>query len=285
MITIFTIANKPFKGHTKTIVSNALNSWTRLSPKCEIILFSEQTELLEFASFLGIKCVSEMKKNDSGTPLLSYVFKRSKDMALNNVLAYVNSDIILTSDFTEVIQTIDGPVFLLNGRRWDLDVGHGIDFQNSNWEKQLIEQVRTNGHLRGYSAIDYFVFPRSLPIELPDFAVGIVGWDNWLVFKAKSLQIPIIDCTESINAIHQNHDYSHSCFANEKRQRVEGPEMKENIRLAGGFANMLTIREADWILSKQALRKPTFPRSVFSKLSSFYFFRYLLYLKRTIQNF
>jgi len=284
MITIFTIANKPFEGHTKIIVSNALKSWTKFYPKCEIILFSEKKELLDFASSLGIKCFSEMKKNDFGTPFLSYVFKKSRETASNQILAYVNSDIILTSSFTKAIQKINNPVFLLNGRRWDLDIKEEINFENTDWEKELMEEVKKNGKLHSYSGIDYFIFPKSLPIELPDFAVGIVGWDNWLIFKAKSLKIPIIDCTESINIIHQNHNYSYSAFANEKRKRVEGPEMEKNIKLAGGFVNMLTIREADWILTEQGLKKPSFSRNIFSKLSSFYLFRCLLYLKRKIQN-
>jgi len=57
--------------------------------------------------------------------------------------------------------------------------------------------------------LDYFIFPCGLFRDIPPFAVGRPAWDNWLVYKARSLGLPVIDATKMVTAIHQNHAYSH----------------------------------------------------------------------------
>lgn len=283
MITIFTIP-KSFKGHINVIQRNAISSWLRLEPKPEIILLGDDQGVKETAQEFGVKHIPNIKKNKFGTPLLSSAFNIVQKIAQNNILGYLNTDIILLSDFIPVIKQINKPLFLLNGRRWDLDVKEEIDFNSSIWEREIGDRIKKEGKLHGYSGIDYFVFPKNLPHNLPDFAVGRVGWDNWLIYNIKKSKIPIIDATEVIKIIHQNHSFSHSRFGDEKKKRVEGPELKKNLELAGSFSNMLTIREADWILTSQGLKKPEFPRIIFSQLALFYPWRLLLLIKRKLQN-
>lgn len=274
MITIFTIP-KPFKGHINIIQRNAIKSWLKLLPKPEIILFGDDNGIKETAQEFGIKHIPEIEKNEFNTPLLSSAFNIAQERGENNILVYINTDMILMNDFIPAISKINKPMFLMNGRRIDVDVKQEIDFK---------ENQEFKGDLHGYSGIDYFIFPKTLPHNLPDFAVGRIGWDNWLVFNMKKKGIPVIDATEKITAIHQNHSFSHSPFANEKRKRVEGPEIKQAFKLAGGLSNMLTIREADLILTSNGLEKPKFPRIIFSKLALFYPWRLLLAFKRRLQN-
>jgi len=280
MITIFTLP-KPFKGHINIIQRNAIKSWKKLG--CEIILMGDDGGVEETAREFGLQHIGNIRKNQFGTPLLNSAFETAQKIAKNNILVYINADMILMSDFIPAIKKIDKSLFLMNGRRTDLDVEKEIDF-NPSWEKELCQQVKEKGQLHGYSGIDYFIFPRNFPHQLPDFAVGRVGWDNWLIYHTRSLKISVIDATQMILAVHQNHDFSHSFFANEKKKRVEGPELEANLKLAQGFSNMLTIREADWILTSTGLQKPSFPRIIFSKLALFYPWRLILGLKRKIQN-
>ncbi len=284
MITIFTIP-KPFKRHINIIQRNAIKSWLKLLPKPEIILFGDDEEVKETAQEFSLKHIPEIEKNEFNTPLLSSAFNIAQQRAENNILVYINTDMILMSDFIPAIKKLkERQLFLINGRRWDLDVKEEINFNDRNWEQKLCQRVEKEGKLHSYSGIDYFAFPKNLPHQLPDFAVGRVGWDNWLIYNIRRKRIPVINATQIITAVHQNHDFSHSLFSNEKKGRVEGPETKKSLKLAGGFSNMLTIREADWILTEQGLKRPKFPMIIFSKLALFYPWRILLSLKRKIQN-
>jgi hypothetical protein len=92
--------------------------------------------------------------------------------------------------------------------------------------------------------------------------------------------IPIIDSTRSIKVIHQNHDYSHSKFG--QKSRVSGPEWERNNSTIGSFTNILSLRDADWIIVKNKLTRPPFPLRLFNILSYFYLWRLLLAAKRRI---
>jgi len=78
--------------------------------------------------------------------------------------------------------------------------------------------------------IDYFVFPRHLFTEVPDFTIGRVGWDNWMVYHARTSFGMAIDATRDVLAVHQNHDYSHL-----PGQKLYGTDVaRSNIAKAGG---------------------------------------------------
>lgn len=281
MLTIFSIP-KSFNGHSNITQRNAIQSWTLLRPKCEIILFGDDEGVAEAAAEFGALHVPGVKKNECGTPLLDSAFNLAQKLAKNNTLVYVNADIILMSDFIPAIQKIKKQLFLMSGRRWDLDIKEEIDFDDPDWENKLRNLISRNGKLHGLSGMDYFIFPRNLQLSLPSFAVGRPGWDNWLIYNTRSLKIPVIDATEAITIIHQNHDYSHSPFG--RKAKVDGPELQQNIKLAGGSVNMCTLRDADWVLTKEELRKSKFPRRIFTILSLFYPWRFLLSIKRRLQR-
>ncbi len=280
MLTIFTIP-KPFRGHNKIIQRNAIKSWVKLAPECEIILFGADDGVEAAAHELGAIHMPTVEKTEFDTPLLSSAFDFAQKFAKNNILMYANSDVIFFQDLIEAVQSIEKSSFLLCGRRWDLDVKEEIDFKDNGWPDKLLERVKNKGKLHGLSGIDYFIFPRHL-INMPAFAVGRPGWDSWLIYHVRSRKIPIIDTTEAIMVIHQNHDYSHSKFGEKKR--VGGPEWQRNIEIAGGLSNMMTLRDADWLLGKTGLRRPNFLARIFSILSLYKPWRVLLSIRRKLQK-
>ena len=280
MLTIFAIP-KPFVGLNETIQKNAIKSWIQLKPECEIILFGDDDGVAETAHELNVKHIPSIEKNEFGTSLLSSAFGTVQNVAKNNVLMYANSDVIFFQDLIEAVQRIDKSSFLLCGRRWDLDVTKEIDFEDRGWNEELLDKIKKEGKRHGLSGMDYFVFPRNT-IDMPTFAVGRPGWDSWLIYDMRFRKIPVIDATGAITVIHQNHDFSHSKFGEKKR--VGGPEWQKNIEIAGGLTNMLTLRDADWVLGKNGLRRPDFPMRLFSMLSLCYPWRVLLAVKRKFQN-
>ena len=194
---------------------------------------------------------------------------------------YVNGDIIVFQQLIEEIESINLPRFLICGRRWDLDLQYEIDFSTDTWSGELLDMLDTNGQLHGHSGMDYFIFQKGSVDMLP-FAVGRPTWDNWLIFDTRRKRIPVIDASKAIKVIHQNHDFAHSEFG--KKKRVGGPEWDKNIRIAGGFANMMTMLDADWILTDDGLRRPGFPGRILSILSLWYPWRVILSVKRNFSK-
>jgi len=280
MLTIFTIP-KPFKGHNNIIQKNAIQSWLKLRPKCEIILFGDDDGVEETARELGIIHIPSIEKNEFGTPLLSSAFSSAQKLATNNILMYANSDVIFFQDLIEAMVKIRQDHFLVCGRRWDLDVTEEINFEDNGWAAKLKEKIEKEGKRHGLSGKDYFVFTRNT-VNMPAFAVGRPGWDDWLIYDLRIKGIPVINATEAITVIHQNHDYSHSKFG--ENNRVGGPEWKKNTAVAGGPANMMTLRDADWLLNKEGLKRPKLPMRIVSVLSLYYPWRWLLGVKRKIRN-
>ena len=90
---------------------------------------------------------------------------------------------------------------------------------------------------------------------MPSFAVGRGVWDNWLIYKAKYLKIPVIDATQSIVAIHQKHDYSH---AGGYRSIWCGEERRKNLKLAKEKKKPFNLVNSDWILTPKGLIRPHF---------------------------
>jgi len=253
MLTIFSVP-KAFRDHTSIIQTNAIHSWLMLRPQPEIILFGNDEGTAITASQLGIRHVPDVQCNEYGTPLLNSIFRTAQDIASNPLTCYINADIILLSDFMPAIRQIHMPSFLLIGQRWDLDLTEAIDFVNPVWEKELRARLAEKGKLHPPTGIDYFVFPRNMYAEIPAFAIGRTTWDNWLIYRARFLGIPVIDATEVVVAIHQNHGYEH--LPQSAEGPWKGPERNRNLELAGGLAHVFHLEDANRVLTRQGLKRP-----------------------------
>lgn len=251
MLTIFTTP-KPFAGNIKITQTNAILSWKALQPHCEIILFGDEDGTAEISRELGIKQVVDVERSEYGMPLVSSMFQIAQDTAANNLLCYINADMILTSDFLAAVRQIDKDRFLMVGRRWDIDLDEPLGFQKPGWEEELKSRVAREGRLHGVTGIDYFVFPRGLYEDLPPLAVGRPGWDNWMIYHTRSRQIPVINATGAIMAVHQEH--GHADHPGGEEEFWKGPEAKRNIELAGGIDHAFHIGFADWTLTHKGLR-------------------------------
>jgi hypothetical protein len=211
MITFFSTP-KPFRGHIGIIQRNAIHSWKLVHPDAEVILFGNEEGAAEAARDLGARHEPEVDRNTLGTPLLSSLFERADRFARHARLCFLNADILLLEDFLAASDRLAQlqERSLMVGRRCDLDITAPLDFSMPDWAAQVRAQARERGKLRPAQWIDYFVFPRGLlSQQVPPFAVGRPGYDNWLLWKVRSMRVPVVDATAVVRAIHQNHDYSH----------------------------------------------------------------------------
>ncbi len=243
-LTLFT-APKPFSNpHIATIQRNAIRSWQQMGRGVEVLLLGDEAGMAETAKELGVRHLPEIKRNASGTPLISALFETARAQNASSLLAYVNADILLFPGFlSSALKTLARtPKFLLVGQRYDLEVTRELDF-STGWEESLKAECQTKGSLHKPSGSDYFIYPRQCFTHIPDFAIGRAGWDNWMIYFARRQGWKTIDATDEIQIIHQNHDYSHLPGG---QAHYHLPETDENVRLAGGRRTIFTLPDADW---------------------------------------
>ena len=254
LITLFS-APKPFTNpHIAMIQRNAIKSWTLL-PDVDVILLGEEEGLADAASELGVRHIATVERNANGVPLISSMFKLARENSNSDLLCIINADMVLMPDFVEAAkQSVKlKDKFVLLSQRWDLDVTAPLDF-SGDWSRGLRSMVNGQGQLHRPAGSDFFLFPRSCYADIPTFTIGRAGWDNWMIYKARKENWAVIDCTPSVMIVHQNHDYSHLPGA---KPHYDHPETNENIRLAGGQANVrYTILDSTHQLVGDTLARP-----------------------------
>jgi hypothetical protein len=244
MITFFTTP-KHFRGHIGVIQRNAIESWKRVHPDAEVLLFGDEEGAAEAARELEIRHIPEVQRNQHGTKYLSSIFDGAQDLARHNFLCYINCDIILLSDFrvaAERVRSLGGN-FLMAGRRWDTDVTAPVDFNAPDWEATLRHMAAQANHQRPPQWIDYFAFSRGLYYKnTPSFVIGRPGWDNWLVWHARHSGARVVDASAVVQAVHQNHDYSY--HPDGEAGVWQGKEAQENYALLQGGGCFATMENA-----------------------------------------
>jgi hypothetical protein len=245
-LTVFT-APKPFTNpHIATIQGNAIQSWMHLGTEVEVLLMGDEQGMGEIASELQIKHFPEVRCSDEGTPYISSMFETARNASDAPFLAILNADIMLMPDFVDATAQVGEQAkdFLFLGRRWDLDIERELQF-TPGWDVRLRKEVNEDGQLHGPVGSDYFLFPRHLLTDMPNFTIGRSGWDNWTIYHAVKSGWQVVDVTRSTMVVHQNHDYSHLPG---NKPPYDLPETKKNITIAGGMKSMYTILEANKIL-------------------------------------
>jgi len=243
MITLFAIP-KSMEGEFLHLQENAVGSWIRLGFGVEILLFGGERGVETFARRMGLDHVGGVARTEFGTPRVDDLFRQAETLATQPLLCYVNADIILGRNFLEaagVLAALTRP-FLAVGRRWDLDLPETIDYSDPGWEDKLRSRVGECGSLHAATGIDYFIFRRGLWGGIPPFAIGRTMWDNWLILRALQRRAMVIDATQAIWAVHQNHGYNHHTQGSAGVWK--GPEAQRNERLAGGSMRLFSIDDA-----------------------------------------
>jgi hypothetical protein len=113
---------------------------------------------------------------------------------------------------------------------------------SAGWQDQLLLDVKNRARRHVATGSDYFIFPRSCFADMPEFAIGRAGWDNWMIYAARRQGWACVDASKAIQIVHQDHDYSH-LPGNQPHYKL--PETFENIRLAGGRLTIFNLLDTD----------------------------------------
>jgi len=265
-LTIFAMP-KAFRGHIGVIQRNAIASWTRIHPRPNVLLLGNDEGTAEVARELGAQHLPEIERNRWRTPLVSDIFAQAQKLGETPHLCYVNSDIMLFDDFMAALLRVAAwsNRFLMIGRRTDTDITEPMNFGESGWAAQVRDRAHRTGRLQIARNIDYFAFPRGLYSSVPPFGIGRFWWDNWLVWKVRAMNAPVVDVSTQVLAIHQNHDYSHTTYGPGKDTMMASDEAVLNCRLTcenpADFDEGLqwryvyTIDDATWKLTSAGIRR------------------------------
>jgi hypothetical protein len=260
MLTFFTTA-KAFHGHSGVIQRNALQSWKLLHPDVEVILFGDEEGAAEVCADFGLRHEPHVKRHESGMKYVDYLFEKAQAIAHYDYLCYSNCDIIFLDDFYRAFVRARSwrERFLVVGQRWDTDVTEPVDFTVPGWASALKQFVTERGFQQKMHFVDYFVFSKGLYDQVPPLVVGRSWWDHWLVWKALSRNVPVIDCSAAVLAIHQNHGYAY--HPQGKDGTNEDVLAQRNKSLAAHGKQLRFTADATHVLTRRgAIRRTPFRR-------------------------
>jgi len=254
MLTLFTTA-KAFRGHDAIIQRNALQSWKLLHPDVEVILFGDDEGAAEVCAEFGLRHERYVERHESGTKYLNYMFARAQQISRHHHVCFSNCDIILFSDFCKALEQTRTwrKRFLLVGRRWDTDITESIDFNRPHWDQDVRKFAKERGFQQDPGWIDFFLFPKGLYLDMPPLIVGHGWWDGWMIWKALSDRVPVLDVSSCVLAVHQNHGYAPK-FGRVKGTGVD-PLSQLNLQRMGTLRHHRTMAEATHLLTSGGIKR------------------------------
>jgi len=265
-LTLFSLP-KAFRPPYDQIQDNAIRSWLVLTPPPHVLLFGDEPGTAEAAARHHVHHVPSIARNALGTPLVDQLFRTATSLTTTPYQGYINADIILDPALPALLEKIHRthPRALIVSRRWDLDINdslHPPSGTSSNRSSQssptpsagaavtsfpgLAHRARTEGELYSHHGMDIFIFPCGLLDHMPPFSIGWPGakYDNWMIYAARRLGVPVIDITAAITLIHQNHPTGSGSADPAKAQ-----EHWINLDLLGGHGCCFDILDATHIVS------------------------------------
>ncbi|MDJ0661674.1 MAG: hypothetical protein QNJ42_19635 [Crocosphaera sp.] len=210
---LFFTAPKAFYGHANELQLNAFRSWRLLD--LPVLVLGNDPGVAEAARRFGFHHQPELKCDDDGVPLVSDVFAAAQQFRDEQVYVYLNADIILTLAMS---MAIDGAAkimsdmsqenhFLLTAQRMTIAANGLVNAPDSDFLSMVEQRVSEDGAWDGLEAIDLFAFSKGLFDNVPDFSIGRTAWDNWLLWKARAREAPVVDLSAAGFLVHQFHSY------------------------------------------------------------------------------
>ena len=260
MLTILSTP-KAFTGLFAVIQRNAIESWTKLEPRPEIILFGRDPGTAEICDELGpASCARRRDERARHSAAQRHVHDgsgrwRPTPWCAGRMPTSSSAPTVMRA--AQIVTDHPRPAYLV-GRRTDIDQLAPLDFFDG-WSEQLVARPRREGERKPANWIDYFMFTRGLFVELPPFAIGRPGYDPWLIWRAADLGADVIDATDYVLAVHQRHDYSH---VGSRAAVFGGVEARENAAIVDDWRHYHSIGHARLKLdSTGQLVPPAEPRT------------------------
>lgn len=250
-LTIFSIPKGFTDPHIAHIQRNAIASWCAVAG-AEVLLMGNDPGVKEEAARVGARHIPDIAVSEFGTPLLDSAFAVAHGEAKAPYVMYINGDIVLPPDFSELLERLPAGPLLAVGQRTDLDIHPDEHVEDAASAAALCARGEREGTLHSVQGIDYFLFRRGQYPAMPPFAIGRMAFDAWLLWAARNAGMRLIDMSEVVRAIHQNHP---PVKASEGAARKTNPEALRNHSFVRRKAHFFTIADATWRLTDEGLRR------------------------------
>ena len=213
---------------------NTIRNWGLLAPYVRPVLYCTVGDdcLTEFARMHGWAVYESPRVGKRDLPILRSMFLHAQSINRTTPFyGYANSDILFDRNLVSTLEALKNNSY---GFKQLLVIGRRVNYQfkrnHEIHDLTSINQYVRNGTLFQVSAQDYFISTHSgYPWDsIPDFVVGRIGYDNWLVATAVQRNISVVDATPTLSALHQTGPDS-----NYAAQSKEVRDIYVNLKLAG----------------------------------------------------
>lgn len=231
MLTIFTTCRSFALPQFAIVQRNAIGSWLQLQPRPQVMVIGKSPGADEFCRAIDIEYLPDVDTSPKGVPLLNAMFKLAEKNARFDDMLFMSSDMIIFQDTYLALQIIKNHMkeYLASLIRWNADITTFIDFNDPNWKQQLLN-ISTKGEP---SCGDYFLFSKGFfGDEMPPFVMGRGFHDFWK-HRYGLQKGGLIDVTDSVRAVHQNHDHGHWHMIEKDEDFLKNKE------LCGGYGNLV----------------------------------------------
>ena len=243
----FLSSPKPFLGNADIIQRNSIRSWKAVHPDIEVLIYGEGEGVVEACREMGVCHVPDVPCSPSGVPYFNGIVEHARINAKYDLQCYLNCDILLTKGILEAVKAVSFQRYLLVGQRIDLMQGVEINITTGAWQDTLNNLVKQGkAVLHTPAGMDYFMFTRGMWDSLAPLVVGRGGYDNALLLYCFRNNIPVINATLAIMAIHQFHDYAHVKGGEETV--MMGEDAQNNLRLHNNYRRRPNSAYAPWLL-------------------------------------
>ncbi len=196
----------------QNIHNRTLQNWISLGRAVVPVLFLSPSDHVHWsvdATRLGWS-IDMVPKARGGVPVLKHMFALASKKYPAQYIGYANADDLFGCSLLETLaalssrydKLIHGNVSLIIGRRRDAKEALLADIPAADY----VDRVAPLHELHPPSGIDYFIISNTAGFyweKMPDFVVGRIGYDNWLVAKALEWNVVVVDATTTITALHQ----------------------------------------------------------------------------------
>lgn len=271
MIT-FLLSPKPFKGYADIQQRNTIISSKAIHPDAEVIIYGDGEGISDVCKELQVQHVPDIGCAPSGIPYFNAIAEHANANAKNDILCYMNCDIILANDVVSAVKDIPFEQYMITGQRLDIKEGVEVDVTDPNCKSTLFRLVRENELvLHPATGMDYFIFRRGMWQGMLPVIIGRAGYDEALVLYCLRNDIPFINGTLSILAFHQFHDYGHQKGG--KKTVFFGEEALYNYKVHKNMHSRPNSADAQWLLIDGDLIENKLLRGTLRKIEHFVRFK------------
>ena len=204
ILTLFTTCpNFQDKRH---IYENTITNWHLLSPDVIPILFTDDHPSdPKGIAYIGLACLTNTCNESRWHSCITTHVPDGPEEILHYIL-WLCKLCKFDRNLTDILRSLQTYAYgghidklLVVGRRRNWSVEKGVNLAKLS----MVGHYMKNSSLYISDAQDYFLTTRHPWTCIPDFVVGRIGYDNWLVVAALVNQIPVVDATETVTALHQ----------------------------------------------------------------------------------